>query len=81
MQQRVVEAARRLVETAFPSRVFFCNSGAEANEGAIKIARKWGQRHRDGAHRIVCVRNAFHGRTLAALAATDPAWLLVLLGH
>jgi acetylornithine/N-succinyldiaminopimelate aminotransferase len=65
-----VEAARRLVETAFPARVFFCNSGAEANEGAIKIARKWGRRHRDGAHRIVCMRNAFHGRTLGTLAAT-----------
>jgi acetylornithine/N-succinyldiaminopimelate aminotransferase len=65
-----LEAARRLVETAFPARVFFCNSGAEANEGAIKIARKWGRRHRGGAHRIVCVRNAFHGRTLATLAAT-----------
>jgi acetylornithine aminotransferase/acetylornithine/N-succinyldiaminopimelate aminotransferase len=69
----MVEAARRLVETAFPSRVFFCNSGAEANEGAIKIARKWGKLHRDGAHRIVCVRNAFHGRTMATLAATGNA--------
>ncbi|HEX3607449.1 MAG TPA: acetylornithine transaminase [Candidatus Dormibacteraeota bacterium] len=66
----MVEAARRLVETAFAARVFFCNSGAEANEGAIKIARKWGQRNRDGAHRIICMRNAFHGRTLATLAAT-----------
>jgi len=66
----MVEAARRLVDTAFPARVFFCNSGAEANEAAIKIARKWGQRHRDGAYRIVCVHNAFHGRTLATVAAT-----------
>ena len=66
----MVDAARRLVGTAFPARVFFCNSGAEANEGAIKIARKWGQRHRDGAFRIVCVENAFHGRTLATVAAT-----------
>jgi len=66
----MVVAARRLVDTAFPGRVFFCNSGAEANEGAIKIARKWGQRHRDGAYRIVCVHNAFHGRTLATVAAT-----------
>jgi acetylornithine aminotransferase/acetylornithine/N-succinyldiaminopimelate aminotransferase len=66
----MVEAARRLVDTAFPARVFFCNSGAEANEGAIKIARKWGKLHRDGAYRIVCVHNAFHGRTLATVAAT-----------
>ncbi|HEV3125226.1 MAG TPA: aspartate aminotransferase family protein [Candidatus Dormibacteraeota bacterium] len=65
-----VEAARLLVETAFPGRVFFCNSGAEANEAAIKIARKWGQRHRGGAYRIVCASGAFHGRTLATLAAT-----------
>ncbi len=70
LSEPMLEAARRLVETAFPSRVFFCNSGAEANEGAIKIARKWGQRNRDGAYRIVCARNAFHGRTLATLAAT-----------
>ena len=72
----MVEAARLLVESAFESRVFFCNSGAEANECAIKIARKWGQRHRDGAHRIVCMEGAFHGRTLATLAATgNPRYL------
>lgn len=70
LSEPMLEAARRLVESAFGARVFFCNSGAEANEGAIKIARKWGQRNRDGAYRIVCVRNAFHGRTLATLAAT-----------
>src|SRR5216683_1941269 len=44
--QPQVELARRLVELSFPSRVFFCNSGAEANEAAIKIARKWGTRNR-----------------------------------
>lgn len=65
-----IELARLLVESSFPSRVFFCNSGAEANEAAIKIARKWGQRHRDGAHTIVVAHDAFHGRTLASLAAT-----------
>jgi acetylornithine/N-succinyldiaminopimelate aminotransferase len=65
-----LHAARLLVESAFPSRVFFCNSGAEANETAVKIARKWGQRHRGGAHRIVCADGAFHGRTLAMLSAT-----------
>jgi acetylornithine aminotransferase/acetylornithine/N-succinyldiaminopimelate aminotransferase len=65
-----VEAARLLVESAFASRVFFCNSGAEAVEAAIKIARKWGKLHRGGAYGIVCVRGAFHGRTLAALSAT-----------
>ena len=50
--------------------MFFCNSGAEANEGAIKLARKWGKLHRDGAHVIVCAQGAFHGRTMGALAAT-----------
>jgi acetylornithine/N-succinyldiaminopimelate aminotransferase len=65
-----LELAELLVASAFPSRVFFCNSGAEANEGAIKLARKWGKVHRDGAHVIVCAQGAFHGRTMGALAAT-----------
>jgi predicted acetylornithine/succinylornithine family transaminase len=65
-----IELARLLVESSFPSRVFFCNSGAEANEAAIKIARKWGQRNRGGAHHVVVAHNAFHGRTLGSLAAT-----------
>src|SRR5262245_44928808 len=50
--------------------VFFCNSGAEANEGAIKLARKWGQRHRSGAYEIVTTHGAFHGRTLATMSAS-----------
>jgi predicted acetylornithine/succinylornithine family transaminase len=62
--------AELLIASAFPSRVFFCNSGTEANEGAIKLARKWGKLHRDGAHVIVCAQGAFHGRTMGALAAT-----------
>jgi len=65
-----LEIAELLIASAFPSRVFFCNSGAEANEGAIKLARKWGRLHRDGAHVIVCAQGAFHGRTMGALAAT-----------
>jgi predicted acetylornithine/succinylornithine family transaminase len=65
-----IELAKLLVQSSFPSRVFFCNSGAEANEAAIKIARKWGQKRRDGAFKIVVAHNAFHGRTLAALSAT-----------
>ncbi len=64
-----VELARRLVELSFPSRAFFCNSGAEANEAAIKLARKWGARHRDGAFEIVTTAGSFHGRTLAAVTA------------
>jgi acetylornithine/N-succinyldiaminopimelate aminotransferase len=66
-----LELAELLIASAFPSRVFFCNSGAEANEGAIKLARKWGKLHRDGAHVIVCAQGAFHGRTMGALAATS----------
>jgi acetylornithine/N-succinyldiaminopimelate aminotransferase len=65
-----VELARRLVERSFPSRVFFGNSGAEANEAAIKIARKWGKLHKDGAYRIIATEKSFHGRTLATATAT-----------
>ncbi len=65
-----LDLAEKLVHSAFPSRVFFCNSGTEAVEGAIKLARKWGKQHRNGAATIVCARGAFHGRTLGAVAAT-----------
>ncbi|MDQ6691639.1 MAG: acetylornithine transaminase [Candidatus Dormibacteraeota bacterium] len=68
-----VHLARRLVELAFPSRVFFNNSGAEANETAIKIARKWGKKHKDGAFEIISAFNSFHGRTLAAVTAGGQA--------
>ena len=51
-------------------RVFFCNSGTEANEGAIKLARKWGRVHRQGAFEIITAQNAFHGRTAASMAAS-----------
>ncbi len=66
-----LDAAEKLVATAFPSRVFFCNSGAEAVEGAIKLARKWGVLHGRAAGTIICARGAFHGRTMGALAATS----------
>ena len=64
-----VELARRLVELSFPSRVFLANSGAEANEAAIKIARKWGARNRAGAFQIITATGSFHGRTLATITA------------
>jgi len=67
--QPQIDLAQRLVELSFPSRVFFCNSGAEANEAAIKIARKWGARHRDGAFEIITTAGSFHGRTLATVTA------------
>jgi len=55
--------------------VFLCNSGAEANEGAIKLARKWGARHRGGAFEIITMEHAFHGRTLATMSASGkPGW-------
>jgi acetylornithine/N-succinyldiaminopimelate aminotransferase len=67
--------ATRLAETSGLAQVFFCNSGAEANEGAIKLARKWGARYRDGAHEIITMDHGFHGRTLATMAASGkPAW-------
>lgn len=64
--------ARWFVEHSFADRVFFCNSGAEANEGAFKFARRWA-RTIGGApkHEIVALRGAFHGRLFATLAATD----------
>lgn len=62
--------ARALVTAAFPAKVFFCNSGAEAVEGGIKLARRWGHPKR---WEIITMRQSFHGRTLAALAATGQA--------
>jgi acetylornithine/N-succinyldiaminopimelate aminotransferase len=56
-------------------KVFFTGSGAEANEGAIKLARKWGQLRRNGAFEIITLENSFHGRTLAAMSASGkPQW-------
>jgi predicted acetylornithine/succinylornithine family transaminase len=65
------ELARLLVERSFASKVFFCNSGAEANEGAFKFARRWARQHGEAKHEIVSLRGAFHGRLFASLAATD----------
>jgi acetylornithine/N-succinyldiaminopimelate aminotransferase len=64
--------ARWFVEHSFADRVFFCNSGAEANEGAFKFARRWARMVGGAAkHEIVALRGAFHGRLFASLAATD----------
>jgi acetylornithine/N-succinyldiaminopimelate aminotransferase len=60
--------AQRIVELTGPGKVFFCNSGAEANEGLIKLARKFG--HETGRYEIVTAKNSFHGRTMATLSAT-----------
>jgi acetylornithine and succinylornithine aminotransferases len=68
-----IELARLLVEHSCFDRVFFANSGAEANEGAIKLARKWGSKYRQGAWEIITFDHAFHGRTLATMSASGKA--------
>jgi acetylornithine/N-succinyldiaminopimelate aminotransferase len=65
-----LELARALVDASCFSQVFFANSGAEANEGAIKLARRYGAQHRHGAHEIITFEGAFHGRTLATMSAS-----------
>lgn len=65
--------AERIVKHSVFDQVFFTNSGAEANEGAIKLARKWGSRHRGGAYEIITFDNSFHGRTLATMSASGKA--------
>ena len=66
-----IHLAKLLCEHSFAERVFFCNSGAEANEAAIKIARKYGkERFASDRSEIVATRNSFHGRTMGALSAT-----------
>ncbi|MHB0961858.1 MAG: aspartate aminotransferase family protein [Gemmatimonadaceae bacterium] len=61
----------KLTESSFADRVFFCNSGAEANEGAFKMARRWGRTQAPAKHEIIALRGAFHGRLFGTLAATD----------
>lgn len=65
-----ITLAQQLVALSDFDRVFFTNSGAEAIEGAIKLARKYGQVHLDGAYEIITFEGAFHGRTLAAMSAS-----------
>jgi len=66
------QLAAKLVERSFASKVFFCNSGAEANEGAFKFARRWARKiGSDAKVEIIALRGSFHGRLFASLAATD----------
>lgn len=68
------ELAQLLVENSFADRVFFCNSGAEANEAAIKLARIYAKEHSGRErYRIIAMENSFHGRTMATLSATGQA--------
>ena len=71
------QLAGALVAKSFADKVFFCNSGAEANEGAFKFARRWARTLGDAKHEILALRGAFHGRLFGSLAATDrPAYRL-----
>ena len=66
-----VRLAKRLVDKIGPGKLIFCNSGAEANEGLIKLARKVGNQNEETEkHKIVVAENGFHGRTMGALSAT-----------
>ncbi len=68
LNPKQAELAKTISEASFPARIFFCNSGAEANEGAIKFAKKYGSEA--GRFEIITMKNSFHGRTLAAMTAT-----------
>lgn len=69
----MIELAGLLAAHCSLDRVFFANTGAEANEGAIKLARKWGRLHRNGAYQIITFEHSFHGRTLATMSASGKA--------
>jgi predicted acetylornithine/succinylornithine family transaminase len=60
--------AKKIAEISMGGKCFFCNSGAEANEGLVKLARQWG--HDSGRYEVICMKQSFHGRTLAMIAAT-----------
>ncbi len=65
-----IRLAELLIENSCFDKVFFCNSGAEADEGAVKLARRYGRLHLDGAYEVITAMGSFHGRTLAMVAAT-----------
>lgn len=69
----MIKLANLLVELSGLDKVFFASCGAEANEGAIKLARKYGEKYRSGAYEILTMENSFHGRTLAAMSASGKA--------
>jgi acetylornithine/N-succinyldiaminopimelate aminotransferase len=68
--ERMARLTALIAASSGLDHVFLCNSGAEANEGAIKLARKWGAIHRDGAFEIITTHGSFHGRTLATMSAS-----------
>ncbi len=80
-----LELAEVLVENSALDKVFLCNSGAEANEGAVKLARKWGRLNKNGPGEIITAYNSFHGRTMNMVAATaqpkyQEAWARIPTG-
>ncbi|MBU3620308.1 acetylornithine transaminase [Polynucleobacter sp. CS-Odin-A6] len=71
----MIRLSNLLTNNSCFNKVFFANSGAEANEGAIKLARKWGQLNKSGAFEIITFDHSFHGRTLATMSASGkPGW-------
>lgn len=71
----MLDLAARLVELSCFKRVFLASSGAEANEAAVKLARRWGHKMRGGAHEVIGFEHGFHGRTLAMMSASGkPGW-------
>lgn len=68
--QPMIDCANSLTQKSIFDHVFFTNSGAEANEGAIKLARKWGEKNKNGAYKIITFANSFHGRTLTTMSAS-----------
>lgn len=69
----LLSLVNRLCQSTGSDQAYLLNSGAEACEGAIKLARKWGQLHRNGAYHIITARQSCHGRSLGALSASDPS--------
>ncbi|MBI3993555.1 MAG: acetylornithine/succinylornithine family transaminase [Candidatus Lambdaproteobacteria bacterium] len=70
LNEPMIRLAKLLTDHSCLDKVFFANSGAEANEGAVKLARKWGALRKDGAYEVITAWNSFHGRTLAMMSAT-----------
>jgi acetylornithine/N-succinyldiaminopimelate aminotransferase len=75
LNQPQIDLCTTLAAAAGMDQVFLASTGAEANEGAVKLARKWGQLNRQGAHKVITTQGSFHGRTLAMMAASGkPGW-------
>ncbi|HOJ50295.1 MAG TPA: aspartate aminotransferase family protein [Spirochaetota bacterium] len=68
--EKQYKVAKYISELSFKGKTFFCNSGAEANEAALKLARRWGKKFSDTKNRIISLKNSFHGRTLGSLTLT-----------